>query len=98
MPRIIKKALFSLIGPIICEVPKEVVSERTIKAEIQPIYTDFKIPRDAKKTDGTIDYSKLTTFLSEDEDRNDTADLPIGYEDILHPEGDGDYDSDNDKY
>lgn len=66
-----EKALFSLIGPIICEVPKEVVSERTIKAEIQPIYTDFKIPRDAKKTDGTIDYSKLTTFLSEDEDRNE---------------------------
>lgn len=66
-----EKALFSLIGPIICEVPKEVVSERTIKAEIQPIYTDFKIPRHAKKTDGTIDYSKLTTFLSEDEDRNE---------------------------
>lgn len=66
-----EKALFSLIGPIICEVPKEVVSERTIKAEIQPIYTDFKIPRDAKKTDGTIDYSKLTTFLSEDKDRNE---------------------------
>lgn len=66
-----EKALFSLIGPIICEVPKEVVSERTIKAEIQPIYTEFKIPRDAKKTDGTIDYSKLTTFLSEDEDRNE---------------------------
>jgi superfamily II DNA or RNA helicase len=66
-----EKALFSLIGPIICEVPKEVVSERTIKAEIQPIYTDFKIPRDAKKTDGTIDYSKLTTFLSENEDRNE---------------------------
>lgn len=66
-----EKALFSLIGPIICEVPKEVVSERTIKAEIQPIYTDFKIPRDAKKTDGTIDYSKLTTFLSEDERRNE---------------------------
>ena len=66
-----EKALFSLIGPIICEVPKEVVSERTIKAEIQPIYTDFKIPRDAKKTDGTIDYSKLTTILSEDEERND---------------------------
>lgn len=66
-----EKALFSLIGPIICGVPKEVVSERTIKAEIQPIYTDFKIPRDAKKTDGTIDYSKLTTFLSEDEDRNE---------------------------
>lgn len=66
-----EKALFSLIGPIICEVPKEVVSERTIKAEIHPILTDFKIPREAQKTDGTIDYSKLTTILAEDEDRNE---------------------------
>lgn len=65
-----EKALFSLIGPIICEVPKETVSEKTIKAIIQPIYTKFKIPEEAQKTDGTIDYSKLTTCLSEDEDRN----------------------------
>lgn len=65
-----EKALFSLIGPIICEVPKEVVSERTIKAQIKPIYTEFKIPEEAQKTDGTIDYSKLTTCLSENENRN----------------------------
>lgn len=65
-----EKALFSLIGPIICEIPKEVVSEKTIKAEVQPIFTEFKIPREAQKTDGTIDYSKLTTILGEDEKRN----------------------------
>lgn len=65
-----EKALFSLIGPIICEIPKEVVSERTIKAVIKPIYTDFEIPNEATKTDGTIDYSKLTTCLSENEKRN----------------------------
>lgn len=65
-----EKALFSLIGPIICEIPKEVVAEKTIKAKVIPVYTDFKIPRDAQKSDGTIDYSKLTTFLSEDEERN----------------------------
>ena len=66
-----EKALFSLIGPIICEIPKEIVAEKTIKAEVQPIFTDFKIPREAQKTDGTIDYSKLTTILAEDEERND---------------------------
>lgn len=65
-----EKALFSLIGPIICEIPKEVVAEKTIKATIQPIYTDFKIPEEAQKTDGTIDYAKLTTILGEDERRN----------------------------
>lgn len=66
-----EKALFSLIGPIICEIPKEVVAEKTIKATIQPIYTDFKIPQEAQKTDGTIDYAKLTTILGEDERRNE---------------------------
>ena len=66
-----EKALFSLIGPIICEIPKEVVAEKTIKATIQPIYTDFKIPEEAQKTDGTIDYAKLTTILGEDERRNE---------------------------
>lgn len=66
-----EKALFSLIGPIICEISKEVVAEKTIKAKVIPVYTDFKIPRDAQKSDGTIDYSKLTTFLSENEERND---------------------------
>lgn len=65
-----EKALFSLIGPIICEIPKETVAEKTIKAIIQPIYTDFKITEECQKTDGTIDYSKLTTCLSEDKDRN----------------------------
>lgn len=66
-----EKALFSLIGPIICEIPKEVVSARTIKAIIEKVETDFKIPKEATKTDGTIDYSKLTTALAEDEDRNE---------------------------
>lgn len=66
-----EKALFSLIGPIICEIPKEVVAEKTIKATIKPIYTDFKIPEEAQKTDGTIDYAKLTTILGEDERRNE---------------------------
>lgn len=66
-----EKALFSLVGPIICEIPKEVVAGKTIKAEIQPIFTEFKIPIEAQKTDGTIDYSKLTTIIGEDEKRND---------------------------
>lgn len=66
-----EKALFSLIGTIICEIDKSVVSKRTIKAEIYPVYTRFEIPEEAQKTDGTIDYAKLTTFLSEDEERNE---------------------------
>lgn len=66
-----EKALFSLIGNIICEVPKEAVENKTIKAEIQPILTDFEIPEECMKWDGTIDYTNLTTFLCEDFKRNE---------------------------
>lgn len=65
-----EKALFALVGNIICEIPKEVVSERTIKADIQPIKTNFGIPEEAQKYDGTINYSLLGTVLAEDEERN----------------------------
>ena len=65
-----EKALFALIGNIICEVPKEVVTHSTIKAKIQPILTSFEIPESCMKYDGTINYTTLTTCLSEDENRN----------------------------
>lgn len=41
----------------------------------------------------------LSVFVNQDETWNEDIDrLPEGYEDILHPEGEGDYDSDFDIY
>lgn len=65
-----EKALFGLIGNIICEIPKEAVEDKTIKAKIQPVMTDFEIPEECMKWDGTINYTRLTTELSEDFKRN----------------------------
>lgn len=65
-----EKALFALIGDIICEISKKDIADRIIKATIIPIMTDFEIPKSAQKYDGTIQYSKLTTILCEDEKRN----------------------------
>ena len=65
-----EKALFSLIGDIIIEIPKEVVSERTIKAQIKEVNTEFRIYEDCQNTDGTINYTALTSKLAEDEERN----------------------------
>lgn len=65
-----EKALFSLIGDIIIEIPKEVVSERTIKAQIKEINTEFIIYEDCQNEDGTINYTALTSKLAEDEERN----------------------------
>lgn len=65
-----EKALFSLIGDVICEISKDVVASKTIKAKIQPILTDFEIPEECTKWDGTINYTKLTTELCENNERN----------------------------
>lgn len=65
-----EKALFGLIGNIICEIPKGAVEDKTIKAKIQPIMTDFEITEECTKEDGTINYTRLTTELSEDFKRN----------------------------
>ena len=66
-----EKALFSLIGDIICEITKEQIADRIVKASIIPIKSNFKIPRSAQKYDGTLEYSKLMTALCEDEERNE---------------------------
>lgn len=66
-----EKALFSLIGDIICEIPQEVIADRIIKAKVKPIMTNFDIPISSLKYDGTILYSNLNTILCEDKERND---------------------------
>ena len=65
-----EKALFALIGNIICEISNEQIADKIIKAEIKPIKTNFRIPSEAQKYDGTINYSILTTVLCENEERN----------------------------
>lgn len=65
-----EKAMYIGIGDVICEIPKEAVSSRVIKAKIKKVDTDYSINSNCQKTDGTIDYAKLTTDLSENEKRN----------------------------
>jgi len=64
-------AMFSLLGDIICEIPKEIVSDKTTKAKITKVDTEFKISEELQKSDGTIDYAKLTTSLCENKNRNE---------------------------
>ena len=64
------KALFALCGKVEYIISKEDVKDKTIQAEIQPIYTDYVIPREAKKTDYTLDYTQMPHFLAINEKRN----------------------------
>lgn len=66
-----EKAMFSLLGNTIIELEKEVIGNRIIPATVIKINTEFdEIPEDCEETDGTIQYSKLTTALAQDEKRN----------------------------
>ena len=66
-----EKALFALIGDIVCEVSKDIIADRIVRAKIQPVLTDFDIPVEAQKYDGTLNYTALMTLLCEDKKRND---------------------------
>ena len=64
------KAMLSLCGKVKHIIPLEAVADKTIKAKIKPVQTNYKIPEECLKFDGTIIYPKLSTNLAEDEDRN----------------------------
>lgn len=62
-------ATYALLGPIVYTVPKEDVAKTTMRVGIQPIGTGTEIQRQVLNTDGTINYSKLITYLCEDASR-----------------------------
>ena len=64
------RCMYSLLNTIKYEIPESSISDKIIKANIQPIYTDYEIPYSAQNTDGTLDYVKLPTVLAEDKKRN----------------------------
>lgn len=63
-------SMFALCGKIKHEITSEEVADKTIKAQIQPIYTDYKMPYVCQKSDGTLDYVKMPTALATNKDRN----------------------------
>lgn len=65
-----EKAMYVGIGEVICEIPREAVADRIVKAKIQKVESNYKINPKCQKTDGTIDYPKLTSDLAENEERN----------------------------
>lgn len=64
------RCMNSLLSTTKYTIPEEAISDKIIKANIKPIYTNYNIPIVATKTDGTLNYTIMPTFLAEDEDRN----------------------------
>ena len=63
-----EKAMFSLLGEVIAEVPKEAVKK--LHAVVEVVNTNYELGEEATKTDGTIDYSKATDLIGKDVARN----------------------------
>lgn len=64
------KATHALLGKVVYTVPEEAVSDRVMKVGIKDCHTGIKLTRDCLNTDGTLNYTKLITYLCENNARN----------------------------
>lgn len=63
------KATYALVGEIAYKVPDESVADKIMKVGILPVGTGVEISREALNTDGTLNYTKLISYLTKNEDR-----------------------------
>lgn len=63
-------ATHALLGEIVYTVPEEAVGDRIVKVGINPISTGLELSRACLNTDGTLNYSKLISYLCESRERN----------------------------
>lgn len=59
------EATYALLGHIVYTVPDEAVGDKIMKVGILPIGTGVEIDRECLNTDGTLNYAKLITYLTE---------------------------------
>ena len=54
-----------MLGHIVYTVHDEAVGDKIMKVGVKPVGTGLQISREALNTDGTINYAKLITYLTE---------------------------------
>ena len=64
------KATYALVGEVAYKVPDEAVADKIMKVGIYPVGTGVQISREVLNTDGTLNYTKLITYLTENVARN----------------------------
>lgn len=62
-------ATYALLGNVIYTVPDEAVEDKVMKVGIKPVATGTGIDSDCLNTDGTLNYTKLITYLCNNADR-----------------------------
>lgn len=64
------KATYAILGRVMYNVPQEAVADRVMTVTIQSVGTGVQLTRECLNTDGTINYTKLITCLSENIERS----------------------------
>ena len=62
-------ATYALLGHIVYAVPEEAVGDKIMKVGILPVGTGVEISRECLNTDGTLNYTKLITYLTNHDGR-----------------------------
>ena len=63
------EATYALLGHVVYTVPDEAVGDKIMKVGIKPIGTGVEIDRKCLNTDGTLNYTKLISYLCENSHR-----------------------------
>ena len=64
------QATFSLIGDVVHTVPDSAVADKVMQVGIKPVGTGIKLTPECLNTDGTLNYTKLVTYLTNSFTRN----------------------------
>jgi superfamily II DNA or RNA helicase len=64
------KATYAMLGQVVYTVPDEAVSPRVMTVQVLPKGTGVKLSPAYMNSDGTINYCKMITYLTENEGRN----------------------------
>lgn len=59
------QATFALLGDVVHTVPDEAIADKVMQVGIKPMGTGVKISRECLNTDGTLNFTKLITYLCE---------------------------------
>lgn len=65
------KATYAMLGEVVYTVPDEAVKSKIMTVHVQPKGTGIKLSSDFLNSDGTINYPKMITYLTENEERNE---------------------------
>ena len=62
-------ATYALLGHVVHTVPDEAVKDKIMQVGIKPLGTGVKLSRECLNTDGTINYTKLISYLCDNKER-----------------------------